>query len=87
MSVKIRLTRQGSKKKPFYRVVVASSEAPRDGSFIEVVGTYNPMVDPPLVKLDEERVAFWISRGAVPTDTVREFLKKSGLPTEKAQAA
>ncbi|MBI5562699.1 MAG: 30S ribosomal protein S16 [Deltaproteobacteria bacterium] len=87
MSVKIRLTRQGGKKKPFYRVVVTGSESPRDGSFIEVVGTYNPMVNPPQVKFDEERVAFWISRGAIPTDTVKEYLKKSGLPTAGAQAA
>lgn len=87
MSVKIRLTRQGSKKKPFYRVVVASSEAPRDGSFIEMVGTYNPMVNPAECKFNEERIAYWISRGAIPTDTVRECLKKSGLLTPKAKAA
>lgn len=87
MSVKIRLTRQGGKKKPFYRVVVASSEAPRDGSFLEVVGTYDPMASPALCKFNEERVAFWISRGAIPTETVKQYLKKSGLPTQKPKAA
>lgn len=87
MSVKIRLTRQGGKKKPFYRVVVASSEAPRDGSFLEVVGTYDPMASPALCKFKEERVAFWISRGAIPTETVKQYLKKSGLPTQKPKAA
>lgn len=77
MAVKIRLTRQGGKKKPFYRIVVADSEAPRDGSFLEVIGTYNPMTEPATVELKGERVAFWIDQGAVPTDTVKQLLKKA----------
>ncbi|MBI2400345.1 MAG: 30S ribosomal protein S16 [Deltaproteobacteria bacterium] len=77
MAVKIRLTRQGGKKKPFYRIVVADSEAPRDGSFLEVIGTYNPMTEPATVDLKGERVAFWLNQGAVPTDTVKQLLKKA----------
>lgn len=78
MAVKIRLTRQGGKKKPFYRIVVADSEAPRDGSFLEVIGTYNPMTEPAKVDLKGDRVAFWLGQGAVPTDTVKQLLKKAG---------
>jgi small subunit ribosomal protein S16 len=77
MAVKIRLTRQGGKKKPFYRIVVADSEAPRDGSFLEVIGTYNPMAEPAKVDLKGDRVAFWLNQGAVPTDTVKQLLKKA----------
>jgi len=77
MAVKIRLTRQGAKKKPFYRIVVADSEAPRDGSFLEVIGTYNPMTEPATVDLKGERVAYWLDQGAVPTDTVKQLLKKA----------
>ena len=77
MAVKIRLTRQGGKKKPFYRIVVADSEAPRDGSFLEVIGTYNPMTEPATVDLKGERVAFWLDQGAIPTDTVKQLLKKA----------
>lgn len=77
MAVKIRLTRQGGKKKPFYRIVVADSEAPRDGSFLEVVGTYNPMVETAQVSLKNERVAYWLGQGAIPTDTVKQLLKKA----------
>lgn len=77
MAVKIRLTRQGGKKKPFYRIVVADSEAPRDGSFLEVVGTYNPMVETAQVTLKNERVAYWLGQGAIPTDTVKQLLKKA----------
>lgn len=83
MAVKIRLTRQGGKKKPFYRIVVADSEAPRDGSFLEVVGTYNPMLNPPKVDLKSERVSFWLGKGATPTDTVRQIIKKA----EKSEKA
>ena len=83
MAVKIRLTRQGGKKKPFYRIVVADSEAPRDGSFIEMVGTYNPMYNPAKVELKNDRIAFWLSQGATPTDTVKQLIKK-GQKTEKA---
>jgi small subunit ribosomal protein S16 len=77
MAVKIRLTRQGGKKKPFYRIVVADSEAPRDGSFLEVVGTYNPMTEPAKVELKGDRVAFWLDQGAIPSDTVKQILKKA----------
>lgn len=76
MAVKIRLTRGGGKKKPFYRIVVADSEAPRDGDFLEVLGTYNPMTEPAKVEVKNDRVSFWLSKGAVPTDTVKQLLKK-----------
>ena len=76
MSVKIRLKRMGMKKKPFYRVVVADSASPRDGRFIEEIGTYNPCVSPAEIKIDADRAREWIKTGAQPTDTVRALLKK-----------
>lgn len=79
MSVKIRLARHGAKKKPFYRIVVADSESPRDGRFLENVGTYNPLVDPAQVVLKQERIRYWIDQGAIPTNTVKSLLKKEGL--------
>ena len=79
MAVKIRLTRMGSKKKPFYRINVADSRAPRDGRFIETVGTYNPLVEENQVTLKEERVLEWLSKGAQPSDTVRNILSKEGV--------
>ena len=79
MAVRIRLTRKGAKKKPFYRIIVADAEAPRDGKFIEIIGTYNPLTDPAEVKIDSERLMVWLDRGAQPTDTVRSLLKKEGL--------
>ena len=79
MAVKIRLKRAGAKKKPFYRVVVADSRFPRDGRFIEEIGTYNPMVEPSEVKIDEEAARKWLSNGAQPTDTVKTILKKTGV--------
>ncbi len=87
MSVKIRLTRQGGKKKPFYRIVVADNDSPRDGKFLEVVGHYNPMVNPPQVKLDVERISFWMGRGATPSVTVKQILKKAGPPASGVKAA
>jgi small subunit ribosomal protein S16 len=78
MAVKIRLKRIGAKKNPFYRVVVADSRFPRDGRFIEEIGTYNPLVDPALVNIDGEKAAKWIKNGAQPTDTVKALLKKTG---------
>jgi small subunit ribosomal protein S16 len=78
MAVKIRLKRIGAKKAPFYRVVVADSRYPRDGRFIEEIGTYNPLVNPSEVKIDAEAARKWIANGAQPTDTVRALLKKSG---------
>lgn len=74
--VKIRLHRVGAKKAPFYRVVVADSRCPRDGRFIEEIGTYDPMCEADKLKVDMERVKYWISNGAQPTDTVRGLLKK-----------
>jgi small subunit ribosomal protein S16 len=78
MAVKIRLKRIGAKKVPFYRVVVADSRAPRDGRFIEEIGTYNPLTDPATINIDVETAKKWISTGAQPTDTVRALLKKAG---------
>ncbi|MDO5695144.1 MAG: 30S ribosomal protein S16 [Eubacteriales bacterium] len=79
MAVKIRLKRLGKKKCPFYRVVVADSRAPRDGRFIEEIGTYDPSFSPSLVKLDEEKVRKWLATGAQPTDTVARLLKQAGI--------
>ena len=74
MAVKIRLRRMGAKKAPFYRVVVADSRSPRDGRFIEEVGTYNPMTEPAEVNLDMEKINTWIKNGAQPTDTVKKLI-------------
>ena len=79
MSVKIRLARHGAKKRPFYRIVVANTESPRDGRFLETLGTYNPLTEPSQVTLKEERVRHWIDQGAVPTTTVKSLLKKEGI--------
>lgn len=75
MAVKIRLARHGAKKRPYYRIVVADSRAPRDGKFIEEVGRYNPCVDPSMIKFDLEKVDKWIANGAQPTDTVARLLE------------
>jgi small subunit ribosomal protein S16 len=82
MAVRIRLTRKGTKKRPFYRVVVAHSEAPRDGKFLEIIGTYNPLTDPAEIQIDPERLRVWLDRGARPSDTVRSLIKQKGLLTE-----
>jgi len=79
MAVKIRLRRMGAKKAPFYRIVVADSRYPRDGRFIEEIGTLNPLTDPPEVRLDGEKAKQWIKNGAQPTDTVKDILKKQGV--------
>ena len=79
MSVKIRLKRMGSKKRPFYRIVVADSRSPRDGRFIETVGTYNPLTDPETVTLKEEKVMNWLNNGAQPSDIVRNILSRNGV--------
>ena len=79
MAVKIRLRRMGAKKAPFYRVVVADSRYPRDGRFIEEIGTYNPMTEPSEIKIDAEKAKKWISTGAQPTDSVKALLKRSGI--------
>ena len=77
--VKIRLRRMGAKKAPFYRIVVADSRYPRDGRFIEEIGTYDPRQEPAAINIDVERAQAWIKTGAQPTDTVRDLLKKAGL--------
>ncbi|MBF2701403.1 30S ribosomal protein S16 [Listeria innocua] len=79
MAVKIRLKRMGSKKKPFYRIVVADSRFPRDGRSIETIGTYNPLLDPVEVKIDEEATLKWMHNGAKPSDTVRNLLSREGI--------
>ena len=79
MAVKIRLTRMGRKKRPFYRIVVTDSRTPRDGRYIESIGTYNPIVDPPEIKVLEERANYWLDHGAIPTDTVKSLLKHKGV--------
>ncbi len=79
MAVKIRSQRFGSKKNPFYRIVVTDSRNPRDGRFIEIVGTYNPITTPATVKLDEEKILGWLEKGAKPTDTVKSLLSKEGI--------
>jgi len=78
MAVKIRLARYGAKKRPFYRIVVADGRYPRDGRFLENVGTYNPMVEPNEVTLKKERIEYWLGQGATPSDTVNSLLKKEG---------
>jgi len=77
--VKIRLTRTGSKKKPFYRIVATDARSPRDGRFVEILGFYNPHADPMQIHLDSERIISWLQRGAKPTDTVKSLLKKEGV--------
>ena len=79
MAVKIRLARHGAKKRPIYRIIVADSECRRDGRFLEIVGTYNPLPDPAEVSLKEERIKYWMDQGAIPTNTVKNLLKKKGF--------
>ena len=76
MSVKIRLARRGAKKRPFYRIVAADIESPRDGRFLENLGTYDPLKDPAEVTLHADRVQYWLDQGATPSDTVKSLLKK-----------
>ncbi len=77
--VKIRLKRMGAHKRPFYRVVVADSRRARDGKFIEEIGYYNPLTEPPTIKIDDEKAKTWLSNGAQPTDVVKGLFKKSGI--------
>jgi small subunit ribosomal protein S16 len=77
--VKLRAQRFGSAKKPFYRIVATDSHNPRDGRFIEIVGTYNPLTTPATIKFDEEKVLKWLANGAKPTDTVKSLLSKEGI--------
>ena len=76
MAVRIRLTRKGRKKQPFYRIVVADSESPRDGKFLDLVGTYDPMQNPAVVDFDNEKLDTWMKKGAKPTQTVESLIKK-----------
>lgn len=86
MSVKIRLRRIGAKKHPFYRLVVADTRSPRDGKFIEILGTYDPMTEPVRLNLDQEKIRAWLKKGARPSDTARAFLIDQGLlPKESAK--
>lgn len=87
MAVKIRLARHGAKKRPFYRIVVADSRFARDGRFIEIVGTYNPLKDPAEVTLKSDRVQHWVGQGAIPTTTVKSLIKKQGRLEAAAAAA
>ena len=90
MAVRIRLARHGRKKAPFYRLVVADSRSPRDGRFIELLGTYDPMTEPAKITVNEERTVYWLTVGATASDTARGLLKKSGVwekfEAEKKQA-
>lgn len=84
MAVKLRLKRMGGKQKPFYRIVAADSRSPRDGRFIEIVGTYNPIKKPAEVNVNEELALKWLGNGAQPTDTVRAILSKEGIMAKYA---
>lgn len=77
--VKMRLTRMGDKKSPFYRIVVSDARAPRDGKFVDMIGTYDPLQNPPAVKIDGEKAKKWLANGAQPTDTVRSLLINAGV--------
>jgi small subunit ribosomal protein S16 len=79
MAVRIRLTRIGAKKKPFYRLVAANSEAPRDGKFLEILGSYDPMKDPAQITVHKEKVDYWLKKGARVSGSARAILKKQGL--------
>ncbi|GAB4291511.1 MAG: hypothetical protein Kow0098_10820 [Ignavibacteriaceae bacterium] len=83
MAVKLRLRRMGKKKQPFYRIVAADSRSPRNGRFIEAIGTYNPLTDPHTVDIKEERALYWLDVGAIPTDTVKSLLKQKGITLKR----
>ncbi len=85
MAVKLRLKRMGAKKQPFYRIVAADSRSPRDGRFIEIVGTYNPLTVPAEVKINEEVAIKWLKNGATPTDTVKNIFSKEGIMAKFAK--
>ena len=84
MAVKLRLKRMGAKKQPFYRIVAADSRSPRDGRFIETIGTYNPLLNPAETKIDEEVAMKWLRNGATPTDTVKNMFSKARIMTKFA---
>ena len=83
MAVKIRLQRHGSKKRPFYRLVAADSRSPRDGRYLEIIGTYNPTTEPASVKIDSDKAQKWLNEGAQPTDTVKNLFTKAGIKSSK----
>jgi small subunit ribosomal protein S16 len=87
MPVRIRLTRKGAKKRPFYRIVAADSEAPRDGKFLEVLGRYDPLTDPAQVTVDEDKVDKWIQRGAKVSETVRSLLRQKEASKVSSQTS
>jgi small subunit ribosomal protein S16 len=78
MAVSIRLTRRGKKKKPFYRIVAADSQAPRDGKFLEILGTYDPLTDPVAITLKEDKIQYWLDQGAIASDTVKSLIAQAG---------
>lgn len=84
MAVRIRLSRFGRKKQPFYRIVVQDSESPRDGKFLEIVGTYDPMIDVDSLQIQHDKVQYWLDQGALPTTTVKSLLKKCPAPAAVA---
>jgi small subunit ribosomal protein S16 len=86
MAVKLRLTRRGAKKKPFYRIVAADTEAPRDGRFLDIVGTYDPNHDPAAVVLKNDKIDYWLGQGAIPTETVANIIKKARKAEAEASA-
>lgn len=86
MAVKLRLKRGGSKQRPFYRIVASDARSPRDGRFIETIGTYNPIPANYEVSIDEEKALYWLNNGAQPTDTVRSLLSKKGIMTKYAES-
>lgn len=86
MAVKLRLKRMGAKQKPFYRIVAADSRTKRDGKFLENVGTYNPIKNPAEINIDEQKALYWLSQGAIPTDTVRSILSKQGIMKKFAES-
>ena len=86
MAVKLRLKRMGAKQRPFYRIVAADSRYPRDGRFIEIIGTYNPIANPAEVKINKELALKWLNNGAQPTDTVKNLFKSEGIMAEYAKS-
>jgi small subunit ribosomal protein S16 len=87
MAVRLRLKRMGAKGRPFYRIIVADQRSPRDGRFIETIGTYDPLPNPPAIKVKEDRLAYWMGVGVQPSDSVKRVLKTAGLLDEKGTAA
>ncbi len=79
MAVRIRLTRKGTHKAPYYRIVAADSRMPRDGRFLEILGTYDPLQNPAVIQMDEEKVITWLKKGATPSDTAKILMKKTGI--------